>query len=340
MDPLDVGILRELSRDQVVWFGRLDPRLSAAEIARRLRVDRATVGSRLRAWERQGFLRGHEVVPSPLVFDAGIAGGNLRVEQLSRKPRILEDLSLIPGLISAVDHNGDWVALLYAFSRTEELHRSRRLIERLSGVGEVTPCVPFVAPVPTMVPTRLDFRILDDLKSGPRRTFAEIARSVHVSPKSLVRRMEQMARGRAVWYLPILDFTRYSKAVVARYVVLLKPGGNPTPIADRVARQLPGVTYLFDSSLLTSAEAPLPPMLDIGVHLDSIGQAEDVQREIGSLDGVEEVELLFPRRFYLYRTWFDDHIRASLDRSLGTATRAEKRHRAGARRRSSDARND
>jgi DNA-binding Lrp family transcriptional regulator len=330
MDPLDVGILRELSRDQVVWFGRLDPRLSAAEIARRLRVDRATVGSRLRAWERQGFLRGHEVVPSPLDFDAGIAGGNLRVEELSKKPQILEDLSLIPGLISAVDHNGDWVALLYAYGRPEELQRSRRLIQRLSGVGEVTPCVPFVAPIPTMVPTRLDFRILEDLKLGPRRTFAEIARSVRVSPKSLVRRLEQLARGRAVWYLPILDFTRYSKAVVARYVVLLKPDGNPVPIVDHVVHQLPGVTYLFDSSRVAGAEAPLPPMLDIGVHLDSIGQAEDVQRELGGLDGVMEVELLFPRRFYLYRTWFDDHIRSTLDRSPPARSKAEKPHRAGA----------
>ena len=314
MDPLDVGILRELSRDQIVWFGRLDPRLSASEIARRLHVDRATVGARLRAWEKQGFLRGHEVVPSPLVFGARIAGGNLRVEDLSRKPRILEDLSLVPGLISAVDHNGDWMALLYAYGRPDELERSRRLIERLSGVGEVTPCVPFVAPVPTMSPTRLDYRILADLKLGPRRTFQEIARSVRISPKSLVRRLELLVRGRAVWYLPILDFTVYGKAVVARFVVGLRQGHDSGSIADWIRRRVPGVTYLVDSSALAGSEGPLPPMLDVGAHLDSIGQAEDVQRELRGLDPVEDVEVLFPRRMYLYRTWFDDHIRAALDR--------------------------
>jgi DNA-binding Lrp family transcriptional regulator len=315
MDPLDVGILRELSRDQIVWFGRLDPRLSAAELARRLHVDRATVGARLRTWEKHGFLRGHEVVPSPLVFGAKIAGGNLRVDDLGKKPRILEDLALVPNLISAVDHNGDWVALLYAFGRPEELDRARRLIGRLAGVGEVTPCVPFVAPVPTMSPSRLDYRILDDLKSGPRRTFQEIARSVRVSPKSLVRRLEQLVRGRAVWYLPILDFTRYHKAVVARFVVVLRPGGNPGPIADWVPRQVPGVTYLTDSSTLVGTDASLPPIVDIGAHLESIGRAEDVQRELRELEGVEEVELLFPRRFYLYRTWFDDRLRDALGQS-------------------------
>ena len=314
MDPLDVGILRELSRDQIVWFGRLDPRLSASEIARRLRVDRATVGARLRAWEKQGFLRGHEVVPSPLVFGARIAGGNLRVEDLSRKPRILEDLSLVPGLISAVDHNGDWMALLYAYGRPDELERSRRLIERLSGVGEVAPCVPFVAPLPTISPTRLDYRILDDLKFGPRRTFQEIARSVRVSPKSLVRRLELLVRGRAVWYLPMLDFTVYSKAVVARFVVVLREGHDSGPVADWIRRRVTGLTYLVDSSALAGSDGSLPPMLDVGAHLESIGVAEDVQRELRDLEAVEEVELLFPRRIYLYRTWFDDRIRAALDR--------------------------
>jgi DNA-binding Lrp family transcriptional regulator len=318
MDYLDVGILRELSRDQIVWFGRLDPRFSAAEIARRLRVDRATVGMRLHSWEKQGFLCGHEVVPSPLVFGAKIAGGNLRVENLRKKPRILEDLSLIPGLISAVDHNGEWVALLYVFERHDELDRSRRLIGRLSGVGEVTPCIPFIAPVPTMVPTRLDYRILDDLKSGPRRTFQAIARSVRISPKSLVRRLEQLVQGRAVWYLPILDFARYSKAVVTRFVVVLGQGADPDSIADWVRRRVPGVTYLFDSSTLLSAEGPLPPMLDIGAHLESIGGAEDVQRELQGLEGVEDVEMLFPRRFYLYRAWFDDRIRTALVQPPGT----------------------
>jgi DNA-binding Lrp family transcriptional regulator len=314
MDTLDVGILRELSRDQILWFGRLDPRISAAGIARRLGVDRATVGSRLRVWERQGFLRAHEVVPSPLVFGAQIAGGNLRVDDLRKKPRILDDLALVPGLISAVDHFGEWVALLYAFEQREALDRSRRLIGRLPGVGEVTPCVPFRAPEPTMVPTRLDFRILNALRFGSRRTFRETARSAGVSTKSLARRLEALVRGRSVWYLPVLDFTRYRKAVVARFVIFLKPDASPVRAADQVSLLLPNLTYLTDTTSLAGPESPMPPLLDVGAHLDSVGQAEDIQRELQGSEWVEEVEVLFPRRFHLYREWFDDRIRAVLDR--------------------------
>jgi len=318
MDTLDVGILRELSRDQILWFGRLDPRVSAAGMARRLGVDRATVGSRLRSWERQGFLLAHEVVPSPLVFGAQIAGGNLRVNDVRLKPRILEDLALIPGLISAVDHFGEWVALLYAFEQPESLDRSRRLIARLPGVGEVTPCVPFRAPEATMTPTRLDFRILDGLRLGSRRTLREIARAVGISTKSLARRLEQLVRGRSIWYLPILDFTRYPKSVFARFVIVLKPNSPTVRVAEQVSLQLPNLTYLTDTSALVESNVAMPPLLDIGAHVDSVGQAEDVQRELQGLEAVDDVEVLFPRRFYLYHSWFDDHIRSALDRAGAT----------------------
>jgi len=319
MDTLDIGILRELSRDQILWFGRLDPRVSAAGMARRLGVDRATVGARLRSWERQGFLLAHEVVPSPLVFGAQIAGGNLKASEVRQKPRILDDLSLIPGLVSAVDHFGEWIALLYAFEQPEALERSRRLVTRLPGVGEVTPCVPFRAPEPTMAPTRLDFRILSALRRGSRRTLQETARAAGVSTKSLTRRMEQLVRGRSLWYLPILDFSRYKKSVFTRFVIVLKPNSNSSQVADQVSFLLPHLTHLTDTTALVESTESMPPLLDVGAHADSVGQAEDLQREMLALETVEEVEVLFPRRFYLYRSWFDDHIRNGLHRAESTS---------------------
>jgi DNA-binding Lrp family transcriptional regulator len=315
MDELDLGILRELSRDQIVWFGRLDPRLSVAGIARRLAVDRATVGSRLRAWERQGFLRSHEVVASPLLFGARIAGGNLRIGSVAKKPQVLQDLGLVPGVISAVDHLGEWVAVLYAFETAGGLERSRRLVERTAGVVEATPCVPFHAPEPTVAPTPLDWRVLDSLGKAPRGRLQEVAQSAGVTPKTLVRRMERLVRGRAVWYLPVLDFTRYSKATVTRFVLTLKRGSDPSLVAAEAARKIPGMSHLIDASQLVGSAGPLPSVLDIGAHLDSVGHAEDVQRDLQELDFVQEVEILFPRRFYLYRSWFDEHTRAVIART-------------------------
>jgi DNA-binding Lrp family transcriptional regulator len=321
VDPLDLGILRELSRDQIVWFGRLDPRFSAAEIARRLHVDRAAVSSRLSGWERAGFLRSHEVVPSPLDFGAGIAGGNLRVDDLLQKPAVLDDLALIPGLISAVDQVGPWVALLFAFETRDGLERSRRLLGRMAGVSDATPCVPFVVPEPSVVPTRVDWEILHALRASPRRPLREVTETANVSTKTLVRRMERLVEGRAVWYLPVLDFPLYPRATVARFVVTLRSGADPVRVSEALARMVPGISHLIDTTNLLVPKGPVPPILDIGAHHESVGQAQDVQREIARVDSVDDVEVLFPRRFYLYRGWFDEHIEAVLARSSPRAPR-------------------
>ncbi|HEV2317665.1 MAG TPA: winged helix-turn-helix transcriptional regulator [Thermoplasmata archaeon] len=316
MDPLDLGILRELSRDQVLWFGRLDPRYSAAEMARRLRVDRATVSSRLHAWERQGFLRGHEVVPSPRVFGARVAGGNLRVVDLRRKPQVLEDLALVPGLVSAIDHLGPWVALLYVFETLEGLDRSRRLVAKLAGVGEVTPCMPFRVPEATVALNALDWRILQDLRRAPRRPIGGIARSVRLSTKTLARRLARMIRGRAVWYLPVLDFGRYTKATATRFIVTLRPNAELTVVSDQITSVIPGLSHLIDPSKVIDTADPIPSLLDVGAYVDSAAQAEDVQHELNLLDGVAEVEILFPRRIHLYRGWFDEHLEIAAARDL------------------------
>ena len=315
MDPLDLGILRELSRDQVLWFGRLDPRVSAAEIARRLKVDRGTIASRLRSWQACGFLRGHEVVPSPLLSHASFAGGSLRVDDLRLKTRLLENLGLVPGIVGAVDHVGPWVALLYVFENREALERSRQLLLRLPGVGEATPCVPFRAPHPTVEPSALDWRILRALRTEAKAPLARTARAAGVSTKTLARRLNRLIRGRAVWYLPLLDFTRYRKATVARFLIALDPRGDPGATAEALRRRIPNLAYLVDASAAAEVPPEAPAMIDLGAHMGSVGEAEDLQASVLSIPGVQEVEVLFPRRFHMYPAWFDERIRAAVERS-------------------------
>ncbi len=315
VDDLDLRILRELSRDQVLWFGRLDPRISAAEIARRVHVDRGTVAARLRAWQRTGFLRGHEVLPSPLLFEAGFAGGSLRVDDVMEKPRLLAELGLLPGVVGAVDHVGPWVALLYVFESRDSLERSRQLLLRLPGVGEATPCVPFRAPRPSVEPSALDWRILQALRTAPTSSLGSTAGTVGISPKTLKRRLDRLIHGRAVWYLPLLDFTRYTKATVARFLVTTKSGHDSGSCAEQLRRRVPGLAYLVNASAAIDPPPDAPSMIDVGVHLDAVGQGEDLQASIRSMPGVEEVEVLYPRRIHTYPAWFDERIRAAVERS-------------------------
>lgn len=75
-----------------MWWGSLDPRISTREVARRLRLDPTTVWSRLRSWQRNGFLLGYSVVPNPTLFGAGLAGGSVRIADSRAKERFFRDL--------------------------------------------------------------------------------------------------------------------------------------------------------------------------------------------------------------------------------------------------------
>ena len=123
MDDLDMGILREMSRGRVAFWGGMDPRVGTTEIADRLGVNRTTVWSRLKSWEKDGFLIRQEVVPNPRLFGAGVAGGGVRVDDPRRKAEVLHALALVDGVIGGVDNVGPWIGLQYAHESTAALTR-------------------------------------------------------------------------------------------------------------------------------------------------------------------------------------------------------------------------
>lgn len=165
-----------------------------------------------------------------------------------------------------------------------------------------------------MAPSRLDWKILKALRRGAKRPLGVIASDAGVGTKTLTRRMETLIRGKAIWYVPLLDFARYTNATVARFLVTLSDGGNSLRTSERIRARLPGVTQVVDARAMMDTTEGVPRVLDVGAHLNSVGDAEDRQREIRGLPGVEDVEILFPRRFYMYPAWFDERIAYELTR--------------------------
>ncbi|MDX1534451.1 MAG: Lrp/AsnC family transcriptional regulator, partial [Thermoplasmata archaeon] len=167
MDDLDMGILREMSRGPAVFWGGMDPRVGTAEIADHLGVNRTTVWSRLRSWEKDGFLIRQEVVPNPRLFGAGVAGGGVRVDDPRRKAEVLRELALVDGVIGGVDHVGPWMSIQYAHESMAALKRCGRLVGALPGVDEVGTCLAFDPPRHSFEPDRRDWRILAAMRRAP-----------------------------------------------------------------------------------------------------------------------------------------------------------------------------
>ena len=312
MDPLDLDILRETSRGRVMWWGSLDPRISIREVARRLKVDPTTVWNRLRAWQREGFLLGYSVVPNPTLFKAGLAGGSVKISDSRAKERFFKDFGLVEGSAFAVDQVGPWVVVMFVFQSPRGLERSAGLTRRLAGVAEMEPCIPFRCPETTAKPSRMDWRILEALRSNPTADLASCARGIGITPKTFARRYNALVRDRAVWSIPRLDFTRYKGATVARFLVWLNPRADAQAVIDRLEKTFPSYILLENQSGLPDVGPRTARLLALFLQTTSAGEVEDADRVIREVGGVEDVEMYFPRRTYVYDDWFVERLESRI----------------------------
>lgn len=313
MDGLDAAILREMWRDQTLIWGGLDPRLGTTEIADRLDVDRTTVWSRLKAWRETGFLVRQEVVPNPALFGAGVAVGDVRVDDPKARAQALEAIQLVDGILSGLDQVGPYTLLLYAVESEAALERCRRLVSQLPGVDEVSMCLPFEPPRNRIEPTATDWRILAALRRLPDAPLHEVAEEAGISRRTLTRRYGELLEASAIWSFPVLDFTCYRDAVLARFMVTLPDPGAVPGFANTCQRELEEMVW-WDAMEDVSSQVELEQAsVDVYCHLGSAAAVEEVQTWLLGLDGVEAVEVFFPKAWFVVPSWFDERISPRLE---------------------------
>lgn len=309
VDELDAAILREMHRDRDVLWGGSDPRMGAPQLAKRLGVDRSTVWSRIKAWEEEGFLVRQEVVPNPSLFGAGIAGGDIRIDDPTRKPEALERIQLVDGILAGLDLVGPYVILFYALESQDALNRCRRLVAELPDVDAVSMCVPFEAPESKIELTGQDWRILQALREASEQPLKEVAKTAGVSTRTLRRRYGTLLEANALWSFPILDFSNYRGAVLARFTAILHEPGGTQGLINTCQRELDAMV-LWDAfeMLAPSAEAD-HPWVDVFCHLSSAGEVEEVKRWLLERPMVDTVEASFPRSWFVVDSWFDERVK-------------------------------
>lgn len=301
-----MAILRAISRERVLWWGSLDPRLCAEDVARLLRVDPGTIRARLRRWEKEGFLLGFEVVPNVRLFGARLGGGTMRVDDPRAKERVLRDLALVDGALVVADNVGPWMAIHLANESPAALARREAAVRRIAGVDELEPCIAHDAPPCSAKAGALDWRILQALRVAAHAPLAAAAERAGVSPKTFRRRYGALVEAGAVWSIPILDFTRWTGAVMARFIVSVAEGARPAEVAKGVRAAVPD---LVDLALPSEMGIGLPyRIVDVFASLPSAGAVEEATRALLDVPGSNGVEVVYPRRFHVYGHWFDERI--------------------------------
>lgn len=301
MDATDLAIYRELTRGRVFFWASLDARVSAEDIARRLRIGPTTVRARLKAWRERGFLRGTEVLPHPQLLGLKLGSGDIRVDDPREKPRVAERLELVPGALGCLDHVGPWMAFSVLAPSDAGMDRIRKLVAQLPGVDEVTPCHTLAPPPPRRALTKLDWSIIAALRAKPDASLREVAAEVGVSAKTFGKRYKALLADNAALFVPLLDLAAWPGAF-ARYIVLPTPGAERAKLHARL-RAMPRVMDTFDAAAVQGG-----PIFSVWMHQPNVAAAEETQRELLDLAGVAQVELVLPVRQTFITGWMDEAI--------------------------------
>ena len=320
VDELDLAILRRMYRNGLVNLAGIDPRLNATRVARSLGIGRARVAARLQAWRASGFLQNYSVWLNPAYIGWHGAWVALRVDRSSAKAELFRRASWVDGVVSGMDYLGEWVSLSVVAPDPASLERRVGLLRNLGGVVDAEPPLPWRVPEPRRALTPLDIRIVRALRQHPTATLGAIARRVGVSTRTMTRKYSALIEDWAVWFVPMFDFRRIARPVVA-LTVKVAAGTAHEPVVRRIRAQFP--LMLESASGVVGIEAAANEMF-LAVVLPSIAVLEELEQLARSPPGVTYVETNVIVRMYDFPDWFDRHldsIAAAAQARRGTAPR-------------------
>ncbi len=153
-------------------------------------------------------------------------------------------------------------------------------------------------PLSDAVLKRTDWEIVRALRKHPRRSPSEISEEVHVSVRTVKRRLDIMTKGLAFYLLPMLDYDKYPS--MGSDFVIYCPDKEKKNRVDKILRtKLDRTIFSFTDAESFSIYAMI---------CMNISEAQEIQTWIMGLDGVENVRLDTMRSNNIVRGWLDQEI--------------------------------
>jgi DNA-binding Lrp family transcriptional regulator len=315
IDALDFAVYRALSPGGVArfWASRrlIDPRITAQQVADAVGLSEAGVRGRLRSLRERGYLRGSEVWLNPGLFDAAVDSLEVPVDDSSAARQLLKDLALVEGVIFArdiLDEEDRKVRVHFVHSGPGAEARRVSLIRRLAGRKGFRGPQPYYVPPLHRRLSPLDWRIVRALRDAPDAPLAEVAANVHITLKTLGRRLRSLLDEHAIWWTHDRETLEAPLAMVS---AKLRP---PTKAGDLAGTLGPGLPPWMP---VPADGFGLPPedgaSYEVGLML-TVSPAE-VERAIQAMldrPSVLSVRRTFTLGFGIYPDWFDEQIRRQL----------------------------
>src|SRR2546428_6039700 len=280
LDELDFHLLRELIVGSGAYL-RSD-RVSLEAVGRAVGVHRSTVADRLAKWGRIGFLTDWTIDVDPGAL--GLVGAHVHFHSRAQAlHRALELASLVEGVEGVLAFDQGWVGIIFMADSLDALKRTEMLLAEILEADRTTRMVDTAVDYPDsrLVPlSPLDGKLLTALIRDSRQTPTVLAKKLHVTVRTVERRLERLRNEEVHYIRPLFHFAGVRGVTFALLCFSYAAREREAALGAILER----ITNL----VVRQVEAPTRGML--GTY-GSARELDDSAKAVASIPGVKDVRL-------------------------------------------------
>ena len=284
MDRLDIRILGQLYRGASSHGFQPEVRGVFGRISKVLDIDEDTIRKRVDRLKSAGVIGKWGLFLNPNVLGLKIGAVWMNVGPRLDIGETVRKIRLVHGVISISRLVGDVLSVGLFCENEEVLKRRVELIRELARpTGLETYLVNH--PRTNVSLTHADWQIINALRPDPTISYVEVARRLGLSSKTVKRRLERLTQGNAIFFFPLINFTRLEGAFCVDLFVIYRDG-RYKPEADR------SIHTKFEEYVLRAGWGSQNHG-HFEFVIPNISVAQEIVDWTRSLSGVKEVKLNF-----------------------------------------------
>lgn len=217
MDKIDVAIVRELAQAGTLLPARLGKAPSFRAVARNLRLPPGTVRNRIKAMYDNGVLFGSSVYPNPNLLGVIVNVYAVDVSPNLPKRTVVESLKSVDGMLFIQNFHGSLLGLVFVSKDERKASECISKINSITGAKDGMKSRAFYPQCASNL-NKEELRLVKRLSLG-FKSYAELARELRTSIRTVKRRVSRIAMGRTILSVPTMDYRQISGVVPADLMV-------------------------------------------------------------------------------------------------------------------------
>ena len=305
MDSTDVKIFCEMAFADPNYEEFEERHPSAADLGRKLGLDKKTVRVRVNRMEESGFIKYYQATPNLGLFGMQVVSlFRFEALNLSTKNAIVTHLHEVPRLVEASDYLGPFLTGSIAGATREEARNGADYLASRYELGTVTLGTRTIkAPVSKL--DNLDWQVIKGLRYDAKSSDRDLAEAMSVTKRLVGYRISKLLKSGAIRTKPVIDPRKQAGVVFYELELGIDPqrrGAISGWLRDKYGERL------WDLS------SPTADMILGGLFGFTIAEPEEAAIEALRLEGVRRCtlfilkEVIEPNR----PNWIDSQIESRL----------------------------